>query len=144
MDQRAVRLSGMQLWDTPAGLHLCNLVCCVTSYLDQVCSGPSWCGLSPRTRTSASHLLLSPFRQTPLNTACTHSTCCCCPAPCSTRVLLAPHLYGPTVNSGAASLTGADLYSRLDASWGSLLRDGYCTPLACQQFAVVAGGCWDC
>lgn len=64
--------------------------------------------------------------------------------PFSTRTLLAPHLFPPSISTklkGAVAGGGQELYDRLAASWGKLARVGHCLGERCQRFPVVIGEC---
>jgi hypothetical protein len=54
------------------------------------------------------------------------------------RVILAPHLYGPSVTKSPD--VGSLQWQKHEASWGRLQADGFCTePQSCQKFPVVVG-----
>ncbi|KAI8476261.1 MAG: hypothetical protein J3K34DRAFT_272387 [Monoraphidium minutum] len=62
--------------------------------------------------------------------------------PYAGRTLLAPHLLPPGVPNklkGAVPPGGAELFSRLAASWGRLARVGHCLGARCQRFPVIIG-----
>lgn len=58
--------------------------------------------------------------------------------PYRTRILLAPHLYGPSV-SGVPAAEAAEIAAKLNSSWGIFSTDGYCNGNECIRFPVVAG-----
>lgn len=58
--------------------------------------------------------------------------------PYSNRVLLAPHLLGPTT-SGAVLDTPDMLVSKMNSSWGMLATEGFCNGTDCFRLPVVAG-----
>lgn len=58
--------------------------------------------------------------------------------PYKSRVLLAPHLYGPSV-SGVPAAPPFEVAARVDSSWGVLATDGYCNGNQCMRLPVVAG-----
>lgn len=64
--------------------------------------------------------------------------------PYASRTVLAPHMYPPAATAarlnGTATGSGPELFSKLDASWGQLAREGYCAGSVCRRFPVVIGG----
>lgn len=58
--------------------------------------------------------------------------------PYKNRVLLAPHLYGPSV-SGVPAAAAFEVAARVVNSWGVLATDGYCNGNECIRLPVVAG-----
>jgi hypothetical protein len=59
--------------------------------------------------------------------------------PYSNRVVLGPHLLGPS-SSGAVLDTPGELVTKMDASWGRLAAEGFCSGQECFRLPVVAGG----
>lgn len=55
------------------------------------------------------------------------------------QVILAPHIYGPSVSTQVGESTGDALYSRLSRSFGYLNKDGFCSGATCHKFPVVVG-----
>ena len=53
--------------------------------------------------------------------------------------MLGPHVYGPSVSGATTGYTGAQLWNRLTASFGSKASTGFCHQGACNKFAVVLG-----
>ncbi len=59
--------------------------------------------------------------------------------PYRNRVILAPHVYPPSVTYNYNSVTGAALYDRLSTSFGTKMSQGYCKSSKCQKFPVAIG-----
>jgi aryl-phospho-beta-D-glucosidase BglC (GH1 family) len=59
--------------------------------------------------------------------------------PYKDRVILAPHVYPPSVTYNYNSVTGDALYNRLSVSFGTKMTDGYCSGSTCQKFPVAIG-----
>ncbi|KAL0029335.1 hypothetical protein WJX77_000152 [Trebouxia sp. C0004] len=55
------------------------------------------------------------------------------------QVMLAPHVYGPSVSDQSSESTGTALFTRLSKSFGYMNKDGFCTGTTCHVFAVVLG-----
>lgn len=58
------------------------------------------------------------------------------------RVVLMPHVYGPSVTGEIVNQTGPGLYWRLSTSFGEKTLSGYCSPTNasdCQVFGVIIG-----
>lgn len=55
------------------------------------------------------------------------------------QVILAPHVYGPSVTNVYTRISGTDLWSRLTQSFGSKTTTGFCWKGVCKQFAVALG-----
>eukprot|EP00891_Asterochloris_glomerata_P000143 jgi/Astpho2/143/fgenesh1_pg.00004_%23_47_t len=55
------------------------------------------------------------------------------------QVVLAPHLYGPSVTQATYAYSGAALYTRMSRSFGAYNKKGYCGSGSCHQFAIVIG-----
>ena len=55
------------------------------------------------------------------------------------RVILAPHVYPPSVTYNYNSATGDGLYNRLSTSFGTKMSQGYCTGSDCQKFPIAIG-----
>ena len=59
--------------------------------------------------------------------------------PYAARTLLAPHVFGPDVTFNGTASSGAPLYARLSASFGTLGKTGFCLGSSCTHFATVIG-----
>lgn len=55
------------------------------------------------------------------------------------RVIISPHLYGPTISKDNDFYKGKGLWNRLNNSFGELYQRGYCHEGRCKKFAVVLG-----
>lgn len=55
------------------------------------------------------------------------------------QVVLAPHVYGPAVTTNENASSGKALNSRLSRSFGSLMRQGFCSGAKCITFPVAIG-----
>lgn len=60
--------------------------------------------------------------------------------PYASRVVLAPHLYPPSISRATSEVTGKALFSRLSDSFGDkTVGKGYCDGGTCRRFPVVLG-----
>ncbi|KAL3142124.1 hypothetical protein ABBQ32_004742 [Trebouxia sp. C0010 RCD-2024] len=61
--------------------------------------------------------------------------------PYLSQVVVAPHIYPPSISKATDKYQGSGLYDRLSKSFGSLNKNGYCLPdkSKCHQFAVAIG-----
>ena len=57
----------------------------------------------------------------------------------SLQVVLAPHVYGPSVTLVTTRISGDDLWNRMTLSFGSKTTTGFCSGGTCKQFPVVLG-----
>lgn len=56
------------------------------------------------------------------------------------QVVVAPHIYPPSISKATDLYSGSGLYNRLTKSFGSLNKEGYClADGTCHQFAVAIG-----
>lgn len=55
------------------------------------------------------------------------------------QVVIAPHVYGPSVTDAVSTSSGSALYARLSESFGYLNKKGFCSGTTCHVFAVVMG-----
>jgi hypothetical protein len=63
--------------------------------------------------------------------------------PYRSRVMLAPHLYGPD-SSGVPAAPASEVLALLQSSWGRLAQDGYCNGKECMRLPVIVGECGGC
>ena len=60
--------------------------------------------------------------------------------PYASRVVLAPHIYPPSISKATSATTGKDLFARLSSSFGDKTTGkGYCAGQVCRRFPVVLG-----
>lgn len=59
--------------------------------------------------------------------------------PYKTRVVLSPHVYPASVTFTYDNVTGAGLFYRMSASFGTKMTKGYCKGSTCQKFPVAIG-----
>ncbi|KAK9817182.1 hypothetical protein WJX72_010721 [[Myrmecia] bisecta] len=55
------------------------------------------------------------------------------------QVIIAPHVYCPSVTKATSYYQGPTLWSRLTMSFGTLNKAGYCSGTTCHVFAVIIG-----
>ena len=57
------------------------------------------------------------------------------------QVVVAPHIYPPSISKATSDYAGSGLYNRLTKSFGSLNKAGYCLSdgTTCHQFALAIG-----
>lgn len=55
------------------------------------------------------------------------------------RVIISPHVYGPSISQAKLAYSGKDMFNRLDISFGYLYKKGYCQGGKCTKFAVIIG-----
>lgn len=55
------------------------------------------------------------------------------------QVMLAPHVYGPSVSDQSSESSGTALFTRLSKSFGYMNKGGFCSGTTCHVFAVVLG-----
>ena len=56
------------------------------------------------------------------------------------QVVVAPHIYPPSISKATQAYDGAALFSRLSKSFGTLNKQGYCLSNGnCHQFALAIG-----
>ncbi|KAL0047433.1 hypothetical protein WJX82_003298 [Trebouxia sp. C0006] len=55
------------------------------------------------------------------------------------QVVIAPHVYGPSVTDAISTSSGSALYARLSESFGYLNKKGFCAGSSCHIFTVVMG-----
>lgn len=62
--------------------------------------------------------------------------------PFSARVVISPHIYGPSVSHREDFYKGEEWMLSLDKSFGYLNKDGYCYKGKCHVFPVAVGKGW--
>jgi hypothetical protein len=56
------------------------------------------------------------------------------------QVVIAPHIYPPSISKATSNYAGSGLFNRLSLSFGTLNKAGYClADGTCHQFAVCIG-----
>jgi hypothetical protein len=55
------------------------------------------------------------------------------------NVVVAPHVYPPSISKAQSGFTGPELFARLDRSFGTLNQAGYCSGGTCHRFPIVLG-----
>ena len=55
------------------------------------------------------------------------------------QVVVAPHIYPPSISKATAAYDGTALFDRLSKSFGTLNKQGYCLNGNCHQFALAIG-----
>lgn len=56
------------------------------------------------------------------------------------QVVIAPHVYPPSISKATSNYDGSGLFSRLSTSFGTLNKQGYClSDGTCHQFAIAIG-----
>lgn len=63
-------------------------------------------------------------------------------SPLATRVIVSPHIYGPSISKTPRDFSGPALVRRMDACFGYLQVRGYCSasdPKRCQRFPIIVG-----
>ena len=62
------------------------------------------------------------------------------PALLTVQVVVAPHIYPPSISKATSDYEGTSLFNRLTLSFGSLNKAGYClSDGTCHQFAIAIG-----
>lgn len=65
--------------------------------------------------------------------------CTCMSAGSVSRVVISPHIYGPSVSHRTDFYKGKDWMASLDKAFGYLSKTGYCSNGKCHVFPVVVG-----
>jgi aryl-phospho-beta-D-glucosidase BglC (GH1 family) len=55
------------------------------------------------------------------------------------NVVVAPHVYPPSISKAQSDFSGPKLFARLDRSFGTLNQAGYCSGGKCHRFPIVIG-----
>jgi hypothetical protein len=55
------------------------------------------------------------------------------------RVIISPHVYGPTISLSDKASTGEQLFARLNSSFGYLANPGFCDNTKCTKFPILIG-----
>lgn len=56
------------------------------------------------------------------------------------QVVVAPHVYPPSISKATSNYAGSGLFSRLSTSFGTLNKQGFClSDGTCHQFAIAIG-----
>jgi hypothetical protein len=55
------------------------------------------------------------------------------------RVIISPHVYGPSISFAKLAYSGQDMFRRLNSSFGYLYQKGFCDGKKCMKFPIIVG-----